>query len=405
MNLRVQKYIDAVEEISEVAKREYALEEHLDIMVQDWVSIKWLLFPWKETGTFVLRDTDDIVTLIDDHLVKTQAMRSSPHVTHIKRRVLEWERKLQKTQNLLDAWLTLQTGWIQLSPIFTSDDIMTQLPAHARAFSKVDALWRSSMSSINAEPRVMDVSDSGYYTAFKNAIAQVDEVQKGLSEYLESKRVAFPRFFFLSDGELIQILSETKDPRKVNNYISKVFEGISELSFTEAPELLITGMENRDGDSIPFSTLVEPNKESTKGRAEKWMTEVENQMRESLSREIYDANEIYCSSNRKSWAGVPAQIALALKSIHWTHDVSAALRKGHLDTYASKLRHRLEDLVREVRKGASPLAMGLLVLDVHRRDVVAAMVHSGVVNADSFEWLKQLRHYYDVRRKASAFEL
>ena len=35
LNLRVQKYIDAVEEISEVAKREYALEEHLDIMVQD----------------------------------------------------------------------------------------------------------------------------------------------------------------------------------------------------------------------------------------------------------------------------------------------------------------------------------------------------------------------------------
>ena len=38
-----------------------------------------------------------------------------------------------------------------------------------------------------------------------------------------------------------------------------------------------------------------------------------------------------------------------------------------------------------------PTAMGLLVLDVHQRDVVAAMVHSGVVNADSFEWLKQLQ--------------
>ena len=169
-------------------------------MITEWSEIEMTVKSYRDTGTYVLGGIDEIIALLDDHLVKTQAIRGSLYIKPLENSCRNWELKLKYAQTLIEELISCQKLWMYLEPIFSSDDINVQLPMESKRFQGVDSIWRKAMYDFHKIPKFMFHAEDEKQLCekFQSCNTKLDEIQKGLSEYLETKRLHFPRFFFLS---------------------------------------------------------------------------------------------------------------------------------------------------------------------------------------------------------------
>merc|ERR1719326_1566040 len=242
-------------------------------MKADWVDICLDTNEYKDTGAHMLRGIDDVQAVLDDHIVKTQGIRSSPFCKPFEAEVHEWEAKLLYIQDFVDQTLLVQRTWMQLEPIFISDDIKRQLPTESAGFAEVDAVFRERMKQVASDTHCLAIA--GLTNIVEDMTAANDKleiIQKGLKDYLETKRLYFPRFFFLNDADLLSILAETKDPTLLQPHMGKAFEGIAKVRF-DSTNSIIEAMISAEGESVDFKSTVDVNKPGSKGAVERWLVE------------------------------------------------------------------------------------------------------------------------------------
>lgn len=184
-----------------------------------------------------------------------------------------------------------------LELIFASDDIKSQLPEEAKKFAKTDVNYKKIMDTVTKNPNVLHCcvkAETGRLNELKNILIELEKCQKSLTSYLESKRMSFPRFYFISDDDLLQILGSS-DPKSIAPHLMKLFDNCKELIFAKNDKI-IGGMVSDEGEQYDFEA---PTK--TEGAVEDWMNRVDDEMKKTLhiicKRSVFN----YAKEDRIEW--------------------------------------------------------------------------------------------------------
>ena len=407
----IMDYREKVEEISGEAQGQAQILKAVDAIGKKWAELAFNVQNYRDSkDRFIIGSVDDIIAALDDHQLNVQTMLATRFVSEIRPQVEEWEKKLGLISEVIDEWLTCQRQWMYLENIFNAEDIQKQLPAETAKFKLVDKFWRELMIKANNKKIVVELCANEELLKKLQSNNQVlEDIQKGLENYLETKRAAFPRFYFLSDDELLEILSQTRNPHAVQNHLRKCFDNINRINFTEEEQSkeiigMISAEPETDPEIVPFSASV-----MAEGPVEHWLFNIQEMMVQTLY-DITKKSFLEYPSNgleRDDWLfAYPAQSILVVDIIQWTVNCAQAIedvQKGKnknavidFSTFSRSQIGKMIDLVRKNLTTAQRTMLGaLIVIDVHARDVVDALIKQNVKDINDFEWTKQLRYYWE----------
>ena len=405
---------DFIEEISARASGEARIISDLAEIRKIWEETSFLVKPYNDSkDKFILSETELVFQQLDDHQSKIQSMLAMKYVVSIRDKVEDWETKLAMVQNTLEEWLECQKQWMYLENIFGAEDIQKDLPGETQKFMTVDKFWKDTMARTNQKPNVIEAAaNKEIYEKFQDNNKVLEHVQKLLEDYLEKKRKLFPRFYFLTNDQLLEILSQTRNPHAVQPHLQKCFDNIKRIKFTEGQDSVdITAMISADPEQEPevvrFSEIVKAT-----GLVEGWLKKIE----EAMVTAIYDNTSVCLkeypaqAEPREEWFfKYPAQSVLVIDMIMWTALVEDAIIKKSqgddkaLESAVGVIKHLIHEMVGLVKTDLTiaqrETIKSLIVLEVHNRDVTEKVSELQVDSLNNFEWAKQLRYYYEVEEK------
>jgi dynein heavy chain len=408
-DLSLDQHAESISATSAAATKELIIEQGLKNIDLAWKTMELDIVVYKEErGYYKIRSTDAVFELLEDNQVTLSSMKASKFFPSFQSAVEQWERKLSHIVEIIDIFILVQKQWVYLENIFIgTEDIRKQLPKESATFDDVNGEWEQVLKELLVDKNVLRATHiPGLLDRLSEMNFNLEKIQKSLDMYLETKRQCFPRFYFLSNDDLLEILGNSKDPTAIQPHLKKCFDNINRL------EMCLIGNEGRrnneaigmhsgDGEYVPFFAPV-----ILEGPVEMWLLDIELMMRITLRKLQAGCIVSIKKSKKDKWLkDWPGMLLITTGLIAWTTECSRSLQeveKGGKLALKSLKKHQIISLKKWADIVKSPLnkvdrkkLIALITVEVHSRDVIDKMYKLNCSSVNAFEWLSQLRFFWE----------
>eukprot|EP00731_Ephydatia_muelleri_P024350 Em0016g621a len=414
----LQKNEMVVRDVLLVAQGEMALEEFMKQIREQWQTYELELVNYQNKCKLI-KGWDELFTKLKENINSLTAMKLSPYFKVFEDDALAWDDRLNRVNALFDVWIDVQRRWVYLEGIFAgSADIKHLLPNETQKFQSISAEFLGLMKKVSKSPLVLDVLNiPGVQKSLERLADLLSKIQKALGEYLERERASFPRFYFVGDEDLLEIIGNSKSVPRLQKHFKKMFAGVAAVILNEDGSKIL-GISSREGEQVLFKT---PVSLIDNPKINQWLALVEKEMRLNLAMLLAQAVEDVLQFGTDAinigqylqWVDrYPAQLVVLASQIAWSGQVEAALvTLGNIPSPQDF--SPLEKVVKTVETTLNVLAdsvlqdqpairrkklESLITELVHQRDMTRRLVTCRVSNPKSFEWLSQMRFYFDPKR-------
>ncbi|XP_014673733.1 PREDICTED: dynein heavy chain 5, axonemal-like [Priapulus caudatus] len=405
MNATPLEHKDDIEEICVSAVKENDIEGKLNSVVTEWETQTFCFTPFKHRGNLLLKGEHmlELILLMEDNLMLLSSLMSNRYNGPFKLTIQTWVQKLTGTTEVLEMWMAVQNLWVYMEAVFVGGDISKQLPQEARRFQNIDKSWSRVIVRAQKVTNVVQccVGDDFLGVLLPRLQDQLEICQKSLSGYLEKKRLVFPRFFFVSDPALLEILGQASDPHTIQAHLLSVFDNTKAVVFDDDEYEKILTMVSQEGETIDLEQPV-----YAKGNVEVWLGEFLKASMRSIQGIVNNAVTDMDGENFNMFdfqTSFPAQVGRLGMQVMWTKEAEAALQVAATERKAmhatsQRFNDMLKQLIDITLKELMPMDRvkfeTLVTIHVHQRDIFDDMVKQHVTSLSDFDWLKQSRFYY-----------
>jgi dynein heavy chain 1, cytosolic len=338
-------------------------------------------------------------------------MKFSPYYKVFEEDASHWEDRLNRIHNIFDVWIDVQRQWVYLEGIFSGNaDIKQLLPVESSRFQNINTEFLALMKKVSKSPYVMDILNIPNMQKSLERLADLlNKIQKALGEYLERERAAFPRFYFVGDEDLLELIGNGRDIMRVQKHFRKMFAGLHSLRLSDDQGSVIS-ICSKEGETI---NLRKPVNFAKNPKVNDWLSALEHEMKQSLAVLTTESVSEFSSHfinafDRDQFLQFldrfPAQVVLLASQVVWTHSVEQSLSnarsssKQFLQDVRDQIMRVLQALAEIVLLDLEPIQRKkcehLITEMVHQRDVIGGLLRDSVSSADDFRWLYQMRFYH-----------